>query len=105
MAAKKPKTTKHDYEMPSTSGCNKKGGPIFLSDEDDTDSDFILTDDDETCCVCDRWQPKEMNTMGIEFVKWGKCDFCSHWTHLSFCTLVKFLRRDSVFRCPHCIEC
>ena len=36
------------------------------------------------------------------FVKWAKCDFCDHWTHLTFCSQVKILRRDSVFRCPHC---
>ena len=113
VTAKTGKSTKGTKQVktrcdpcPSTSGLGKKGGPLPLSeDTTDNDSDVDYTDDEETCCVCDKWQPKDLEKLaGIVFVKWGKCDFCSHWTHLNFCTPVKVLRRGSVFRCPHCVE-
>ena len=90
--------------QPSTSGLNNKGGPIELSSEDSQlFSDVELTDDEDVCCVCNKWQPIELkDVVCVAFVKWGECSICGHWTHLAYCTEVTILRRNSVFKCPHC---
>jgi hypothetical protein len=90
--------------QPSTSGLNNKGDPIELSSEDSQlFSDVELTDDEDVCCVCNKWQPIELkDVVGVVFVKWGECSICSHWTHLTYFTEVIVLRRNSVLKCPHC---
>lgn len=90
--------------QPSTSGINKKGKALaILSEESEGSSGEEDIGEEEKCCVCKKWEPDEMRGSDyISFVTWGKCDFCSHWTHLKTCTEVRVLRRDSVFRCPHC---
>lgn len=87
---------------PGTSGAQSKtSGPIPV---DTCSSDDNFTDDEEVCCICNKWQPEELSHMaGISFVNWGQCDICGHWTHLKFCSQVKVLRRGSEFKCPHCI--
>ena len=90
--------------QPSTSGTSKKGKALEILSED---SEGSLTDEDigeeEKCCVCKKWEPDEIRGSAyISFVNWAKCDFCPHWTHLKTCTEVRVIRRDSVFRCPHC---
>jgi hypothetical protein len=62
--------------------------PIELSSEDSQlFSDVELTDDEDVCCVCNKWQPIEIrDVVGVVFVKWGECSVCSHWTHLTYCT-------------------
>jgi hypothetical protein len=48
-------------------------------------------------------QPIELkDVVGVVLVKWGECSVCSHWTHLTYCTEVTVLRRNSVLKCPHC---
>ena len=45
---------------PSTSGLNmRKDAHIDLNSEDSCDSD-IFNGDDDLCCVCNRWDPKEL---------------------------------------------
>lgn len=52
---------------------------------------------------CHDWQTKELqNSTSVVFVKWGKCDFCDHLTHLQYCTPVRVLRRGDTFKCSHC---
>ena len=104
-----PKSKKSKENVrPSTSGTasSKKGGPINISTPDLTsDSDDNDDDDTETCCFCQRFQPEVLHGCPqLVIIKWGKCDFCPHWTHLTYCSDVRVLRRDSVFRCPHCVE-
>jgi hypothetical protein len=55
--------------QPSTSGLNNKGGPIELSSEDSQlFSDVELTDDEDVCCVCNKWQPIELKDVeGVVF--------------------------------------
>jgi hypothetical protein len=51
--------------QPNTSGLNNKGGPIELSSEDSQlFSDVELTDDEDVCCVCNKWQPIEIARYG-----------------------------------------
>jgi hypothetical protein len=115
-----------EISRPGTSGTNKKGlrhyeafsaifmhlfidydilGPIPLLSDDELPEDLSDLDsiaEEEKCCTCHDWQPQELrNCTSVVFVKWGKCDFCDHWTHLTFCTPVRVLRRGDVFRCPH----
>ena len=90
---------------PSTSGLGRKGGPIPLDVSEDTgsESDEGNYYDDEKCCVCNKWQPADLEKYPyIAIVSWGKCDKCAHWTHLRFCCKVRTLRRNSEFICPHC---
>ena len=88
--------------VPSTSGLNVGGAPLNLDSPQET-SDSASEGEDEKCCVCGDWQPEEIRGChSIVFVKWAKCDYCSHWTHLQFCTKVRVLRLGSEFRCPHC---
>jgi hypothetical protein len=102
-------TTKHKNQLstsepkPSTSGLVKSGGPINLEAEDADETEDETTDD-ERCCVCNRWEPADLHKHPfVTIVSWGKCDHCSHWTHLKFCSTVRVLRRKSEFRCPHCL--
>ena len=65
----------------------------------------VLKVTDDVCCVCKKSSPPALRKdVSVVFVKWGECSVCAHWVHLSFCTDVRFLRRDSFFRCPHCAE-
>ena len=62
-------------------------------------------EEEEKCCLSGKWEPKvKRECASVILVKWAKCDHCSHWSHLHFCSQVNFLRRGSEFRCPHCIE-
>ena len=91
--------------MPSTSGVNTFGGPLSILSEDGEDSYESEADSEDLCCVCSGWQPEEIRgCQTIVFVTWGKCDFCPHWTHLKYYSKVRVLRKDSVFRCPHCLN-
>ena len=99
-------STKANDPQPSTSGLNKRGRPLNLTPEDQEDSDSeIDIAESEKCCVCHRWEPPDLkDCIYVGLVNWGECNFCQHWTHLKFCTDVRVLRRDSVFRCPHCLN-
>ncbi|XP_052211862.1 uncharacterized protein LOC127830955 [Dreissena polymorpha] len=86
---KKQSTKQHTYPEP---------GPSHLNTDVESSED-----DDETCCVCSLFQPKELaNCVSLIFVKWAKCDFdnCSHWVHLQFCTATNVVRRNDPFYCP-----
>ena len=100
------KAQKTIQPVQSTSGLNKrKGAPIDLISEDSCDGDSaIFNDDDELCCVCVRWEPKELQQCNAFVIaKWAKCDYCPHWTHLIYCSEVRFVRFREEFRCPHCL--
>ena len=90
---------------PSTSGTSKSGGSIDLNTPpqlEDVDDDEFDDNDDEKCCICNKFQPSELeNCQSFVFVKWAKCDLCDHWKHLIYCSDVGVVRRD-VFKCPHC---
>ncbi|KAH3824055.1 hypothetical protein DPMN_125883 [Dreissena polymorpha] len=69
--------------------------------ESETDGD----DEDKShlCCVCCRSsspQPKDIHTLVI--IKWGQCDKCQHWVHLTYCCDVRVLRRDSTCLYIYC---
>jgi hypothetical protein len=101
----KSRTNNNKEPVASTSGLNQGGKPISLSPEQsltDSESD-VSVEEDDLCCICHDWQPEDLRgCQSVCFVKWGKCDYCPHWTHLKYCTNVTVLRRDSEFRCPHC---
>lgn len=92
-------------QQPSTSGISKVGKPIDIlsTESSESDSDPEISEE-EKCCLCHKWESDELRgSVFITLVNWGKCDFCPHWTHLKTCSKVRVLRRDSVFRCPHCL--
>ncbi|KAH3810214.1 hypothetical protein DPMN_138603 [Dreissena polymorpha] len=67
----------------------------------ETDGDH--KDQSDLCCVCGRSSPpqlKDIHTLVI--IKWGQCEKCQHWVHLTYCCDVRVLRRDSTFLCIHC---
>ncbi len=101
-SVKKTKTNLHsnrqsESPQPSTSGLN-------APNIDDCDSELTDDEADSTpCCVCGNTSPDAINLIyTLEIIQWGKCDKCSHWTHLKYCTPVRCLRRNSTFLCPHC---
>ena len=88
--------------VPSTSAINKKGRAVNLDTEDE--SDDSSTSDEDKCCVCGDWQPEAIREChSIIFVNWAKCDYCTHWTHLQYCSEVRVVGRGDEFRCPHCL--
>ena len=91
--------------QPSTSGLNKDhGGPISLVSHNESDSDFLDDDDDdgELCCICHKRRPDGLSNCDfITITKWGKCDSCSHWTYLIYCSNVRVIRCGDKFKCPH----
>ena len=92
--------------VPSTSGTSmRKGVPLDLSSEDSYEGDSdVFNEDDELCCVCNEWEPKELQQCAAFVIdKWAKCDYCPHWAHLIYCSKVKFVRFKEEFRCPHCL--
>lgn len=75
--------------------------PAPVSDSGDSSVDELT--DDETCCVCKLFQPKELHhCISVVFTKWALCDFpsCTHWTHLKYCCKQSVVRRNDEFICP-----
>ncbi|KAH3751694.1 hypothetical protein DPMN_186263 [Dreissena polymorpha] len=74
-------------------------------------SDDESIDDEEKCCVCNLFTPQEVSgATSLIFTKWAQCYGvrngrpCLHWTHLSYCTNARVVRRQEKFFCSHCIE-
>jgi len=97
-SASRPTT---ESQQPSTSGLNTSRNDvrdIVSSSEDDGEPD-----ETDKCCVCNMTSPPDLHKLQyIKIVNWAECDACGHWTHLSFCTKVKAIRRNDSFLCPHC---
>ena len=94
-----------------TSKSSPLPGPphINLALDSSSSSDEMESEDSDVCCVCGLFQPKELaNCVSLTFVKWAACDGkengvpCQHWTHLQFCSPVRFIRRGDTFLCLHC---
>lgn len=98
-AKKKAKVTQvPDLPVPGPSRLQRQ----LSQHEDDSDSDDSISESDK-CIVCHLFYPKEKNLyQSLNIVKWGQCDKCDGWVHLSFCTPVKVLRRGDSFLCPRC---
>jgi hypothetical protein len=86
---------------PNTSGLNKDcGGPISLTSDNESDSDFLNDDGGKLCCICHKRRPDGLSNWDfITITKWGKCDSCSHWTHLIYCSNVRVIRCGDKFKC------
>ena len=70
--------------------------------DSDLSSDDEITDD-EKCCVCHLFQPRELQEcVSIVLTKWAKCDYpsCGHWTHLKYCCKQSVVRLHDDFICP-----
>ena len=108
---KKPrKTATRKYKV--SSDISPVPGPSHINlVPDSSDSEDSDVSEEEKCCVCGLWTPKELSrSASIIFTKWVKCDGithgkpCQHWTHLTYCTNVRVIRRGDKFYCPHCVE-
>lgn len=101
-----PQTSKSTSSSTDKQPTSPQPGPSSFREDsfNTTDLDSILSEDDsENCCVCDKNSPPALRSCGyLAIVKWAQCDRCDHWTHLSFCSKVKFVRRHAEFLCPHC---
>jgi hypothetical protein len=85
----------HHEPVPGPSHVN------LVYDTDSTSDDEM--EDDEKCCVCHLFQPKELhNCVSLVFTKWAQCDFegCCHWVHLKYCCNTTVVRRNDTFICP-----
>jgi hypothetical protein len=93
-----PKSNKNS-PRPSTSGIGKF---IYLESEDEEEEESNCNEED-LCCVCMKMSPPSLkDSLDLKIVNWAKCDKCSHWVHLAFCSTVRVVRRHSSFVCPHC---
>ena len=94
--------TKCTSPKPSTSGlCQRNVHKKLQFDNNDDESD--LEDEDEKCCICNRFSPlglKDCNDIVI--VKWAEGTKCEHSCHLRFCSTVRMVIRHGDFYCPHC---
>ena len=111
---KKPKknvSPSGESQEPGTSGSKKgkrasKKNTVENSAED---SEEVEIGDDELCCVCKQFTPKEIRESDLLLLtKWAQCDGmrngfpCNHWTHLKYCCSTRVIRRNDKFFCPHC---
>ena len=81
------------------------GPSAFHVSDSSSDDDVEKDREEDLCCVCKRFQPKELeNAVSLVFTQWAQCSICSHWTHLIYCSKVRFVRRDDPFHCPHCTQ-
>ncbi|XP_063420606.1 uncharacterized protein LOC134705821 [Mytilus trossulus] len=100
---KKQRPNQQESQQPGPSGLQN----IVVSDNSISDEDD--RDDSTLCCVCNMWQPKELqDCISIVFTQWAKCEYlqCDHWTHLKFCCDVSVIRRSDKFYCPcHGLPC
>jgi hypothetical protein len=56
---------------------------------------------DEKCCVCKLFTPKEIRESPcLIFTKWLQCDQCKHWVHLIYSTKKRVIKKGDVFLCP-----
>jgi hypothetical protein len=70
---------------------------------DNSDSVSESEDESSNCCVCGKYSPPALQKCtSLVIVKWAQCDKCQHWTHLTFCTDIRVVRRYGEFLCPHC---
>ena len=59
---------------------------INLFSDEEVEEDDTPVEDNEVCCVCKLFSPKEMRQRkDICFLNWAQCDKCGHWCHLKFC--------------------
>ena len=102
---------KKGKQIVATTAPSPVAGPSCVDRAVDCSSNSSDSDEasDEKCCVCHRFQPKELSgCISLAFVKWVQCDGlkngipCKHWTHLTFCTPVRCVRRGDKFLCCHC---
>ena len=76
--------TKCTSPKPSTSGlCQRNVNKKLKFDNNDDESD--LEDEDEKCCICNRFSPPGLKDCN-DIVKWAECTKCGHWCHLKFCS-------------------
>ncbi|XP_045188616.2 uncharacterized protein LOC123546428 [Mercenaria mercenaria] len=83
-------------------GPSRQTATKALSAESDYSSGDEITDD-EKCCACHLFQPKELqNCVSVVFTKWAQCDYpaCGHWTHLKYCCKQSVVRLHDEFFCP-----
>ncbi|KAH3709815.1 hypothetical protein DPMN_069280 [Dreissena polymorpha] len=79
--------------IPSTSCIQIDRRNTHTDTETDDDSEM---DDSDTCCVCNKTSPLNLDKRPYQ------CDQCGHWVHLQFCHETVVLRRGDVYMCRHC---
>ncbi|XP_060572583.1 uncharacterized protein LOC132730626 [Ruditapes philippinarum] len=95
----KSKTKRSASGKGKTNKVHKRQKVVASSDSEDSSD----VSDDEKCCVCKLFQPKELqNCVSLVFTSWAQCDFqsCNHWTHLKYCCKETVVRTHDVFICP-----
>jgi hypothetical protein len=102
-----PKASKRkSMPQPSTSYAindshSKKNKRCVQQESSESENSDI--DESEKCIICKQYQPENLDKYPhLIIVKWGRCDSCDGWVHLSFCTPIRVLRRGDSFYCPLC---
>ena len=101
-SAQKPNNLKKDNEIILVQNTEMLG-PSCVNLVSPVNSSDSESDDEELCCVCNKRWPPSLSKTTVQFVKWAKCDNCSHWTHINACVKM-YVTKCTQFLCPHCIE-
>ena len=89
-----------DSQIPGPS--NWKTTHDYQDSETESEDENAISED-EKCCVCKLFTPKEVRESPcLIFTKWAQCDSCQHWVHLIYCTTVRVIRKGDQFLCHHC---
>lgn len=101
---KKGKVQPKKGKKPQTIQSSQQPGPsrYVISDCSSSDEESVH-EDSELCCCCKMFYPDMSKCTQIILVKWGRCDKCDHWVHLTFCTPVRVIRLGDTFLCPCCV--
>ena len=77
------------------------------SDEEETEAEEQDEEDipeEDKCCVCKNFYVHSENVHKVAITNWAECDECGHWVHLTYCTPIHVVRKNTPFRCPCCPE-
>ena len=76
---------------------------VYIDNESSQSEEEENMPESEKCCVCKRYQPKELvQCVSLVFTKWAQCTLCSHWVHLVYCSDKRCVRSGDPFYCIHC---
>ncbi|KAH3787563.1 hypothetical protein DPMN_165689 [Dreissena polymorpha] len=88
-ACKSPKTTTSGLQI---NRVNQHGKDA----ESETDGDD--EDQSDLCYECGRSSPPQLKDIHALNIKWGQCDKCQRWVHLTYCCDLRVLRmRQHIF--------
>ena len=96
----------HSYQEAGPSRPNMASNVQIDDSESDND------DQNDLCCISNRFSPPDLLKNSLRIVNWAQCDgkladgsTCNHWVHTGICVPALRLKdRKADFLCPHCVK-